>query len=66
MMKLSPREREVLTLFVEEGRLKPVAETLGRSMHTIQSHKSSIMRKLGAKNSVEMICSAIRKGLVKP
>jgi DNA-binding NarL/FixJ family response regulator len=66
MMKLSPREREVLLLFTEEGRMKPVAEALGRSVHTVQSHKSSIMRKLHAKNSIEMIRSAIRKGLVKP
>ena len=66
MMKLSPREREVLALLVEEGRLKPVAAALDRSVHTVQSHKSSIMRKLHARNSVEMICFAIRKGLVKP
>ncbi len=66
MMKLSPREREVLILLMEKGRLPLVAKTLGRSVHTVQSHKTSIMRKLHAANSVEMIVTAIRKGLVTP
>jgi DNA-binding NarL/FixJ family response regulator len=65
MRKLSPREQEVLVLYVEKGRLKPVAETLGRSVHTIRHQRASFMRKLGARNSVELTWLAIQKGLVK-
>ena len=66
MRKLSPRERIVLALFMEKGRLQPVAAALGRSVHTIRSQKNSAMWKLGANNNVEMVRSAIQKGLVKP
>ena len=66
MVRLSPREREVLMLYLAKGQLKRVAETLGRSVHTIRHQHASAMRKLGARNSVELTLLAIQKGLVKP
>ncbi len=66
MMKLSPREREVLALYVAEGQLRRVAEALGRSIYTIRHQHASAMRKLGARNSVELTILALQKGLVKP
>lgn len=66
MVKLSPREHEVLALLMREGRLKPVAEALDLSINTVRNQRASLMRKLGAKNSVELTLSAIRKGLVEP
>ena len=63
MIKLSPREQQVLALYLKEGRLKPVAEALGLSMYTVRSQKESLMRKLGAKNTVELARAAIKRGL---
>ena len=65
MMKLSPREREVLALYIAEGQLKRVAEMLGRSIYTIRHQHESAMRKLGARNAVELTQRAIQKGWVK-
>ena len=66
MIKLSPREREVVALYVAEGQLKRVAEALGRSVHTIRHQHDSAMRKLGARNAVELTLLAVQKGLVQP
>ena len=65
MIRLSPREREVLALYVVEGELKRVAEMLGRSIYTIRHQHESVMLKLGARNAVELTFLAIQKGLVK-
>ena len=64
-MKLSPREREVLILFVEKEKLTLVAKTLGSSISTVRTQKYNIMRKLGEKTSVGLVRTAIQKGLVK-
>jgi DNA-binding CsgD family transcriptional regulator len=64
VIKLSAREQEVLTLYVQKGRLKLVADELGVSIGTIRSQKGNIMRKLGASNSVQLTAAAIRRGLV--
>jgi DNA-binding NarL/FixJ family response regulator len=64
LIKLSPREQEVLMLYVRHGRLKPVAEALGVSISTVKAQKRAAMRKLEAGNSTEMTTTAIKRGLV--
>ncbi|MFD3582816.1 response regulator transcription factor [Streptomyces sp. NPDC058683] len=51
---LSPREREVLSLLVE-GRTNPqIAHSLFLSPTTVKSHVSTILRKLGVENRVQL------------
>jgi DNA-binding NarL/FixJ family response regulator len=64
MQKLTPREAQVLELYLREGNLKPVAEALGVSINTVRSQRTSIMKKLGANSQIEMTIEAIRRGLV--
>jgi len=64
MQKLTPREVQVLSLYLEKGDLKPVAEMLGVSIHTVRSQRNSIRKKLGASSQVELTLEAIRRGLV--
>ena len=64
MQKLTPRESQVLSLYLQEGNLKPVAEALGVSINTVRSQRTSIMKKLGASSQVELTIEAIRRGLV--
>ncbi len=64
VIKLSRREREVLTLYLRLGRWKAVAQELQLSIGTVKSHQEAAMRKLGASNSVELVTAAIRRGLV--
>jgi DNA-binding NarL/FixJ family response regulator len=62
--KLTPRETEVLSLYLREGDLTKVAATLGVSINTVKSQRAAIMRKLAVKNAVELTLSAVRRGLV--
>ncbi len=66
MQKLSPREQQVLALYLKEGRLQPVADALDLSINTVRNQRTSLMKKLGARTSVELTLSAIKKGLVEP
>jgi DNA-binding CsgD family transcriptional regulator len=64
MQKLTPREAQVLDLYLREGNLKPVAEVLGVSINTVRSQRTSIMKKLGASSQVGLTLEAVRRGLV--
>lgn len=61
---LSEREREVLELVSRGASNKDVAEGLGISLRTVESHMSNAMAKLGAKSRVEAISVAMQRGIV--
>jgi DNA-binding CsgD family transcriptional regulator len=52
---LTPRERVVLAHIVRGSSTKEVARTLGISPRTLEHHRANIMRKLGAKNTVDLV-----------
>lgn len=63
---LTRREREVLQM-AAEGRTAPeIAAELHISPRTAESHRASIMKKLGLQNQTDLIRHAIRHGLVPP
>jgi len=53
--RLTPREREVLSQITGAASNKETARTLGISPRTVEIHRSRIMQKLGAKNSVDLV-----------
>jgi two-component system, LuxR family, response regulator FixJ len=53
--KLTPREREVLSQITAASSNKETARNLGISPRTVEIHRSRIMQKLGAKNSVDLV-----------
>ena len=55
---LSKTERTVLREVIEGKSNKEVAYALGRSVRTIEDHRSSIMKKLQADNLVELVQKA--------
>ena len=55
---LTPAEKKVLRQIVKGKTNSEVAYTLGRSVRTIEDHRSHIMKKLGADNLVELIDKA--------
>jgi two-component system, NarL family, response regulator NreC len=61
---LSLREREVLQLVAEGKSTKQVAEVLGISVKTAESHRSRIMGKLDIHETASLVRYAIRRGLV--
>jgi len=60
---LSPRERQVLQLIAEGRRARDIAELLGVSVKTAESHRTNIMRKLGIDRTAGLVRYALRRGL---
>lgn len=63
---LSPREREVLQLVAEGKTTKEVANLLGISFKTAESHRTRIMAKLDIHETAGLVRYAIRTGLIEP
>jgi DNA-binding CsgD family transcriptional regulator len=56
---LTPRERLTLAQIVRGASTKEAARTLGVSPRTIEFHRANIMRKLGAKNTADLVRKAL-------
>ena len=63
---ITPREREIIQLLAEGYSNKAVAAKLGISVKTAETHRATIMRKLGASSVVEIVRYAIRNGIAQP
>jgi two-component system capsular synthesis response regulator RcsB len=63
-LALSPRETEVLRLFVAGNSVSEIAAKLHRSKQTISRQKTDAMNKLGLKNDLEIYDYARSMGLV--
>lgn len=62
---LSPREYEVLQLITKGYKTANIADELHVSVHTINSHRKNILKKLKLKSPAELIVYAMETGLVK-
>jgi PAS domain S-box-containing protein len=60
---LTPREREVLGYIGQGLTLAEIADKLFRSLKTIETHRLSLGRKLGANNRVQLAKIAISAGM---
>ncbi len=63
LMSLSERELEVLELIVKGYTTKSIAEQLHLSIHTVNSHRKNMLKKLGFKSPTQLISYAISQGL---
>ncbi|MEM8899781.1 MAG: response regulator transcription factor [Bacteroidota bacterium] len=62
---LSRREIEVLGLIAQEFSTKEIAEKLFLSLHTIETYRKNLLRKLDARNSVGLVAKAYQLGLLE-
>ena len=62
--KLSPREREVMTMILAGRRLKEIAASLDISVKTVTTHRSRLLRKLGVEDNLGLYRYGIRNGLI--
>lgn len=63
---LSPREREILQLIAEGNTNVIIAEKLGLSVRTVESHRAHIMAKLRFSSQADLVRYALQQGLVSP
>jgi DNA-binding NarL/FixJ family response regulator len=63
---LSPRERQILQLVAEGKTTKQIAEILGVSVKTAESHRSRLMAKLDIHEIAGLVRYAIRRGMIQP
>ncbi len=61
---LTARERELLQLIVELKSTKDIANLLGISPRTIDTHRGNLMQKLNVHSIPELILYAVRKGVI--
>lgn len=62
---LSAREREIFQLLAEARTNKDVAELLGISPATVETHRARIQQKLDIHNTAELVLYAVRRGVTR-
>jgi len=62
--RLTRREREIVRLLAEGKSNKEVAQALGISVRTGETHRAAVMRKLRLKSLADVVRYAIRNGIV--
>jgi DNA-binding NarL/FixJ family response regulator len=61
---LSKREKQILSMVINSKHNKDIADLLGKSVRTIETHRFNIMKKLGVNNAVDMVNKAVKENLV--
>jgi len=61
---LTKREYEIFQRLANGESVSSIAEVLGRSVKTINNHRSHIMQKLGAENTTQLALIAMREGVL--
>lgn len=64
MVKLTPKEYEILERIAEDKTNNEISLELGMSRRTVEYHISSIIRKLNAETRLGAVVTAIKLGLL--
>ena len=64
--KLTTREREIARLLAEGSSNKETATLLGISVRTAETHRATLMRKLGLDSLPALVRYAIRNSIIEP
>jgi LuxR family transcriptional regulator of spore coat protein len=62
---LTPREREVFELLVQDKTTKEIAQQLFISEKTVRNHISNVMQKLNVKGRSQAVVELVRLGELK-
>ena len=65
-MRLTQRERQVLSYLAQGWDTRYIAQELGVSWYTARNHIDNLRVKLGASNRLEAVMVAMRLGLIQP
>jgi two-component system response regulator NreC len=61
---LTDREREIFQMLAEGNSNKAIASSFGLSIHTVETHRIRLMKKLDVHNTAELVLCAVSLGLV--
>jgi two-component system response regulator DegU len=61
---LTRREKELLRMIIDGKSNKDIADSLDKSVRTIETHRFNIMKKLGVTNAIDMVNKAVKENLV--
>ncbi|MEO5977011.1 MAG: response regulator transcription factor [Chryseolinea sp.] len=61
---LTRREKEILRMVVDGKPNKIIAESLNKSVRTVETHRFNIMKKLDVNNAVDMVNKIVRESLL--
>lgn len=64
--QLTQREKEILQLIAHEYTNQQIADKLFLALRTVENHRLNISQKLNSKNTVGLIKTALRMGLIEP
>jgi len=64
--QLTQREKEILQLIAREYTNQQIADKLFLALRTVENHRLNISQKLNCKNTVGLIKTALRMGLIEP
>jgi DNA-binding NarL/FixJ family response regulator len=64
--RLTTREREIVRLVAEGNSSKSIAMILGISMKTVDTHRTSAMRKINVRSVADVVRYAVRTKLIEP
>jgi DNA-binding NarL/FixJ family response regulator len=63
---LSERQRQVLGLLAVGASTREIAERLGVSVKTVETHRAHAMKRLGVRDLASLVRYAVRVGIVSP
>jgi two-component system, NarL family, response regulator DegU len=61
---LTKRERQILRMIIDGKHNKDIADSLNKSVRTIETHRFNIMKKMGVTNAIDMVNKAVKENLV--
>lgn len=64
LSRLTPKETDVLSCLARGLSVRGIANRLGLTMKTVQTHRNSLRKKLGVSTDVELCLLAIKAGLL--
>lgn len=63
---LTARERQIVQMVAEGHRTRDIAQALGISEKTVETHRAAVMRKLQLESLADVVRFAIRNNIVQP
>lgn len=64
-MTLTTRQQQVLTLIATELTTAEIANLLGLSVPTVETHRRNLLRKAGVRSVAGLVKEGMRQGLIQ-